>query len=436
MSGEEEAWEEALDLDDSDISPLRPFKRQTTTSIVTATATSSPPFLQRCSTSLSQPSQNPKITQTLPSQFHPPPPLPPTPPSRIISGPAGTLQSAMLRRRQNQHEQNGLHDSVIMSTQEYVRRAVEVGVEDDDDFTRAPWLFAVQFIRLQDGDGAIGIPLTAIKNMTNFDNKLPQIVAIVKSCTLNGFGDMMVALKDPTGTIDATIHRRVLTETEFGKDISVGAVIVVQKVAVFSPARSVHYLNITHSNLIKVIPKDTGVSLEQNSSAQMAKHAASVSEHNQNSWNPQKQISPSQGRTEGIMSSLRQDDTHDEHTERHKETRRSCESKSDVNNENQNVIAEKEILLAHEEDVADGFKEATNAYEAVSCEVVKPSSQAGRGNVVESVRYGSGAADSVNASDNQESGEVDGTKCRQKLISSVALPQWTDEQLDELFIFD
>lgn len=37
-------------------------------------------------------------------------------------------------------------------------------------------------------------------------------------------------LQDPTGTIGASIHRKALSEGEFGKNISVGAVLVLQKV--------------------------------------------------------------------------------------------------------------------------------------------------------------------------------------------------------------
>ena len=36
--------------------------------------------------------------------------------------------------------------------------------------------------------------------------------------------------QDPTGTIDASIHHRVISEGNFGKDLSVGAVLILQKV--------------------------------------------------------------------------------------------------------------------------------------------------------------------------------------------------------------
>lgn len=36
--------------------------------------------------------------------------------------------------------------------------------------------------------------------------------------------------QDPTGTIDASIHHRVISEGNFWKDLSVGAVLILQKV--------------------------------------------------------------------------------------------------------------------------------------------------------------------------------------------------------------
>ncbi|KAI7730505.1 hypothetical protein M8C21_007095, partial [Ambrosia artemisiifolia] len=90
-----------------------------------------------------------------------------------------------------------------------------------------------------------------------------QVVAVIKSCTPNGLGDMTVALKDPTGTASGTIHHKVLTEGDFRKGICVGSVLILQKVSVFSPSRSTHYLNITKRNLVKVFYKDGGSSQKQ-----------------------------------------------------------------------------------------------------------------------------------------------------------------------------
>ncbi|KAL0397289.1 UNVERIFIED_CONTAM: hypothetical protein Scaly_0177300 [Sesamum calycinum] len=84
-----------------------------------------------------------------------------------------------------------------------------------------------------------------------------EVVAVVKSCTPNGLGGLMVLLKDPTGTVGASIHHKVLSESEFGKNISIGSVLILQKVAVFAPVRSAHYLNITLKNMVKVFSQDS-----------------------------------------------------------------------------------------------------------------------------------------------------------------------------------
>jgi hypothetical protein len=104
--------------------------------------THSQSILKRCSSRLSQ-------TQTLTFQSQPskqssPPPL--------IPGPAGALQAAMHRRTQH------IHTSLLrpqehqepLPTQEFIRRVVEnPHHHDDHDFATNPWLFALDFLRLQ-----------------------------------------------------------------------------------------------------------------------------------------------------------------------------------------------------------------------------------------------------------------------------------------------
>lgn len=66
---------------------------------------------------------------------------------------------------------------------------------------------------------------------------------------------MLITLKDPTGTIGGSINHKVMEEPEFGRNISVGAVLLLQQVAVFSPFPRAHYLNITLNNVVKVFKK-------------------------------------------------------------------------------------------------------------------------------------------------------------------------------------
>ncbi|GKC37009.1 hypothetical protein Tco_1049393 [Tanacetum coccineum] len=66
-------------------------------------------------------------------------------------------------------------------------------------------------------------PTGDIKKFLN-NGKLDQVVAIVKSCSPNVIGDLTVTMKD---------------------------------LSVFSPKPSMHYLNITMRNVVKVFRKDT-----------------------------------------------------------------------------------------------------------------------------------------------------------------------------------
>ncbi|CAN6213681.1 unnamed protein product [Urochloa humidicola] len=59
---------------------------------------------------------------------------------------------------------------------------------------------------------------------------------------------------DPTDTIAAAVHKKVLLEGNNGQDISVGCVILLSKVSVFRPTRKTCYLNI--NKVIKVFRKD------------------------------------------------------------------------------------------------------------------------------------------------------------------------------------
>ncbi|GKE70201.1 GPCR kinase, partial [Tanacetum coccineum] len=87
--------------------------------------------------------------------------------------------------------------------------------------------------------------------------KLDEVVAIVKSCSPNDIGDLNVTMKDLPGTIPETIHHKVIGDGGYSKDITVGAVMILVNVLVFTPKPSKHYLNITMRNVVKVFRKDT-----------------------------------------------------------------------------------------------------------------------------------------------------------------------------------
>nr|GFA55934.1 GPCR kinase [Tanacetum cinerariifolium] len=64
-------------------------------------------------------------------------------------------------------------------------------------------------------------------------------------------------LESGTGTISGTIHHKVIDEAGYGKDITVGAAMILKNVSVFTPKPSEHYLNITMRNVVEVFRKDT-----------------------------------------------------------------------------------------------------------------------------------------------------------------------------------
>ncbi|GJY24224.1 reverse transcriptase domain-containing protein [Tanacetum coccineum] len=116
------------------------------------------------------------------------------------------------------------------------------------------WVSATNYVNAFGGTvtGCLG-------DIDNFlkKGKLEQVVAIVKSCSPNALGDLNVILKDLSGTIPVTINYKVLDVSSYGKDITVGAAMILANVSVFTPKPSKHYLNITKRNVVEVFRKDT-----------------------------------------------------------------------------------------------------------------------------------------------------------------------------------
>ncbi|GJU22252.1 reverse transcriptase domain-containing protein [Tanacetum coccineum] len=92
----------------------------------------------------------------------------------------------------------------------------------DEDFKGESWVSAVEFLNAN-GGGIVNGWLGDSENYLK-DEKLEQVVAIIKSCTPNAFSDLTMTLKD---------------------------------LSVFFPKPSMHYLNITMRNMVKVFHKDT-----------------------------------------------------------------------------------------------------------------------------------------------------------------------------------
>ncbi|GKE14462.1 hypothetical protein Tco_1422039 [Tanacetum coccineum] len=178
-----------------------------------------------------------------------PSPLTPNP-VRIIPGPAGIVQQAKLL-----NEKVFILDleGALMSTQEYMQKVVE-DMGEDEDFNSGAWVSATNYVIVNGGTvtGSLGDIDNFIKN-----GKLEQVVGIVKSCSPNVIGDLTVTIEDLSGTIPGTIHYKVIGEGGYGKDITVGAAMILVNVSVFTSKPSMHYLNITKKNVVKVFRKDT-----------------------------------------------------------------------------------------------------------------------------------------------------------------------------------
>ncbi|KAG9449519.1 hypothetical protein H6P81_009484 [Aristolochia fimbriata] len=261
-----DSWE-ALDVDDSDLSAFLPLP-----SLRPCASRSSPPsqpslnssqdslpLLRPCS-QLRGSSQGALPNQDLPSRQTPPPQVPVRTQTRVlpavpdenrcpqfplkrrIPGPAGIVQAAIHRQDIEAEDETG--PCVVRMSQ------LENGV-DDEDFKKSAWLCALDFLGAEPDLAAKATLLCSLKTSQRTE-RVPKVVAIIKSCKPNGLGDLIVTLRDPSATVGATIHRKVLSESKFSKDISVGSVIVLEQVVVFCSFGSARYLNVTMENVVQV----------------------------------------------------------------------------------------------------------------------------------------------------------------------------------------
>ncbi|XP_052724036.1 uncharacterized protein LOC128193885 [Vigna angularis] len=144
----------------------------------------------------------------------------------LIPGPAGNVQAAMLNRQTDEPK----------STQEFVNDIAKATF--DRDFKSNPWIWAEKFIKhhglVQDGN---------INNVTQLER--------VKS------------MHDQSTSLSASVHNKVLLHPEFGPDIGVGAVLLLQSVGALSSFGRIYYLNITVRNVVKVFKADIGPPTEE-----------------------------------------------------------------------------------------------------------------------------------------------------------------------------
>ncbi|GJR56666.1 GPCR kinase [Tanacetum coccineum] len=103
--------------------------------------------------------------------------------------------------------------------------------------------------------GIMSVCLGDVKNYLK-NEKLDQVVAIIKSCASHALGNLTITLKDLSSTIYGTIHHKVINDGVYGKDNTIGVALILANVSVFSPKSLMHYVNIITRNLAKVFCKD------------------------------------------------------------------------------------------------------------------------------------------------------------------------------------
>ncbi|KAI4966755.1 hypothetical protein ZWY2020_037005 [Hordeum vulgare] len=123
------------------------------------------------------------------------------------------------------------------------------GQAADADFLLDSWLGALRDLGGDRGWQQPGIGKIRVDRALD---RACRVVGVVTLCTPNGYGDLILNLKDPSGTIDASVLK-VLSNENLSKGLSVGSVIVLKQLFLISggcsPSSTVCYLNITQKNV-------------------------------------------------------------------------------------------------------------------------------------------------------------------------------------------
>ncbi|XP_017441075.1 uncharacterized protein LOC108346510 [Vigna angularis] len=138
------------------------------------------------------------------------------------------------------------------STQEFARDVAQATYERD--FNSNAWKWAQMFIEhhglVTDGKFENVNSLQEVKSA----KVLPFVACILKECKPNGLGDMQLTVKDPTATMKASLHKKVLEDPQIADNIGVGSVMLLNLVHPFATCPQNYYLNITHRSIVKVFP--------------------------------------------------------------------------------------------------------------------------------------------------------------------------------------
>ena len=127
--------------------------------------------------------------------------------------------------------------------------------ELDIMFQANHWLSLLEFMNVQPfGLNLLGWSLARIAHGPVLDDaKVPdKVLAIVRSL-VHVQDDAKLTLKDPTGEMSATVHRRVLEQC--GSQLDIGSCIAIQSPSIlYGKADRSRYLCITPANVIRILP--------------------------------------------------------------------------------------------------------------------------------------------------------------------------------------
>ncbi|XP_014496682.1 uncharacterized protein C17orf53-like [Vigna radiata var. radiata] len=163
----------------------------------------------------------------------------------LIPGPAGNVQATLLNRTISEHPK---------STQEFANDVAQATFERD--FNYNGWRWEEMFIQHHElvSDGKME-NMNSLKEAKS-SQVLPFVACIVKECKPNGLADMQLTIKDTTGTMKASLHKKVLQDPEYKDKIGIDSVMILNLVQCFGGYGRNYYLNIVHRNVVKVFAPD------------------------------------------------------------------------------------------------------------------------------------------------------------------------------------
>ncbi|XP_033107251.1 uncharacterized protein LOC117109117 [Anneissia japonica] len=133
-----------------------------------------------------------------------------------------------------------------------------------DDFSSGAWKTMLRVLDIDANDPhsilnqnniALVMRKASLKQLQQ--NKVVHLCVLLKNIHFNG-SDASSILKDPTGEIQGTLHRKLMEDHK--DELRPGCVLILRQVGVLSPSLRNHYLNITPSNLVHIFPMEAEAS--------------------------------------------------------------------------------------------------------------------------------------------------------------------------------